>query len=150
MKAENPNRAYLLAFHEAVYRLAGERPHAGREEPAWPVDLFEIEREASRLTRVAESEFRPMAVGGVMLASAAQRDAADAFVAMIRSEGAQGIGILERLLADRGVAARHAYRTADRLIQKMRKSQMVEWKMGFGWDLGPASVAPQPDTGGAA
>jgi hypothetical protein len=37
----------LEAFKDAVYGAAGKRPSIGIEEPAWNVDLFEVERRAA-------------------------------------------------------------------------------------------------------
>lgn len=42
--------AYLRAFHAAAYALAGPRPKVRQDEPAWPADLFEVERRAVAAT----------------------------------------------------------------------------------------------------
>jgi hypothetical protein len=53
--------------------------------------------------------------------------------------GECGFKAMKQLLIEQGTPADPAYRAADRLIQKMRKAQVIEWCPGLGWIIGDAS-----------
>jgi|JRYH01.1.fsa_nt_gb hypothetical protein len=83
--------------------------------------------------------YRTMKVEGHEVSDAVQRLVVPAFVEKIRAEGAQDFKAMKQLLIEQGTPADPAYRAADRLIQKMRKAQVIEWCPGLGWIIGDAS-----------